>query len=87
VPYLKLWGVVAAGWQMARAAKIAAAHIAAGSPEAEFYRAKLVTARFYADHVLSQSSWLRHQIVNGSAAAVRLADEGYELDRRSLTTV
>jgi acyl-CoA dehydrogenase len=87
VPYLKLWGIVAAGWQMARAAKIAAARIAAGDPEADFYRAKLTTARFYADHVLSQSSWLQHQIVNGSAAVMRLTDEGYDLDRRALANV
>ena len=84
VPYLKLWGVVAGGWQMARAAKIAATRIAAGDAEAEFYRAKLTTARFYADHVRSQSSWLQHQIVCGSAAVMRLADEGYDLDRRTL---
>jgi len=83
VPYLKLWGVVAAGWQMARAAQIAAARIAAGDPDAAFYRAKLTTARFYADHVLSQSSWLQHQIVSGSAAVMRLPDEGYDLDRRA----
>jgi alkylation response protein AidB-like acyl-CoA dehydrogenase len=30
VPYLKLWGITAGGWQMARAAKIAAEKIAAG---------------------------------------------------------
>ena len=87
VPYLKLWGVVAGGWQMARAAKIAAARIAAGDSEADFYRAKLTTARFYADHVLSQSSWLQHQIVSGSAAVMRLADDGYDLDRRALAQV
>jgi acyl-CoA dehydrogenase len=72
---------------MARAAQISARHIAAGDPEADFYRAKLTTARFYADHVLSQSSWLQHQIVNGSAAVLRLDDEGYELDRRALARV
>jgi 3-(methylthio)propanoyl-CoA dehydrogenase len=85
VPYLKLWGVVAAGWQMARAAKIAAERIAASDPETDFYRAKLTTARFYADHVLSGSSWLHHQIACGSAAVLRLPDEGYDLDRRTLT--
>jgi 3-(methylthio)propanoyl-CoA dehydrogenase len=84
VPYLKLWGIVAGGWQMARAAQIAAAHLAAGDPEAEFYRAKLTTARFYADHVLSQSAWLHHQIVSGSAAVMRLSADGYDLDRRTL---
>jgi alkylation response protein AidB-like acyl-CoA dehydrogenase len=84
VPYLKLWGIVAGGWQMARAAQIAAAHVAAGGPEADFYRAKLTTARFYADHVLSQSAWLQHEIVHGSASVMRLADDGYDLDRRAL---
>ncbi len=53
VPYLKLWGIVAGGRQMARAAQIAVERIAAGDPEAAFYRAKVTTARFYADHVLS----------------------------------
>jgi hypothetical protein len=84
VPYLKLWGIVAGGWQMARAAQISAAHLAQGRPESAFYRAKLTTARFYADHVLSQSAWLHHQIVAGSAAVMRLADDGYDLDRRTL---
>jgi acyl-CoA dehydrogenase len=87
VPYLKLWGIVAGGWQMGRAAKIAAEKIAAGDPDAEFYRAKLITARFYADHVLSQAAWLQHEIVSGSAGVMRLADDGYDLDRRSLATV
>ncbi|HEY5350070.1 MAG TPA: acyl-CoA dehydrogenase C-terminal domain-containing protein, partial [Candidatus Lustribacter sp.] len=71
----------------ARAAQISVARIAAGDPEAAFYRAKLATARFYADHVLSQSSWLQHQIVNGSAAVMRLTDDGYDLDRRTLARV
>ncbi len=84
VPYLKLWGVVAGGWQMARAAKIAAARIAAADAETDFYRAKLTTARFYADHVLSQASWLQHQIVNGSDAVMRLDDDGFGLDRQAL---
>jgi hypothetical protein len=86
VPYLRLWGVVAGGWQMARAAQIATGKIAAGDGGADFYRAKLGTARFYADHVLSQAGWLRHQIVNGSAGVGVLAEGDYELDRRAPAT-
>jgi 3-(methylthio)propanoyl-CoA dehydrogenase len=85
VPYLKMWGIVAGGWQMARAARMSAGHIAAGDAEADFYRAKLATARFYSDHVLSQSPWLHHQIVHGSPAVMRLADDAYDLDRRALS--
>ena len=84
VPYLKLWGVVAGGWQMARAAKIAAAKIAASDSENPFYEAKIVTARFYADHVLSQASWLKTQIIEGSGDVMRLHEDQFELDRKSM---
>jgi 3-(methylthio)propanoyl-CoA dehydrogenase len=86
VPYLRLWGIVAGGWQMARAAQIAAARVAAGDPEAEFYRAKLATARFYADSILCGASSLTHQIVHGSAGVAALSEDAFELDRRSAAT-
>jgi alkylation response protein AidB-like acyl-CoA dehydrogenase len=83
VPYLRLWGVVAGGWQMGRAAGISAAKIAAGDAD-PFYAAKLITARFYADHVLSQALWLHHEIVHGSASVMTLTEEQYDLDRQLL---
>jgi len=82
VPYLRLWGAVAGGWQMARAASISAAKVAAGDPEAEFYRAKLATAAFYATHVLSQYAWYQRQIVEGSGDVMTLTDEQFQLDRK-----
>ncbi|MBV8530506.1 MAG: acyl-CoA dehydrogenase [Candidatus Eremiobacteraeota bacterium] len=82
VPYLRLWGIVAGGWQMARAALIAADKIAANDSEAEFYRAKLATSAFYASHVLSQAAWLKQQIVGGSGDVMSLTDEQLELDRK-----
>jgi alkylation response protein AidB-like acyl-CoA dehydrogenase len=85
VPYLRLWGVVAGGWQMARAAQISAGKIAAGETD-PFYAAKLITARFYADHVLSQSLWLHHEIVNGSASVMTLTEAQFDLDRHMLVT-
>jgi 3-(methylthio)propanoyl-CoA dehydrogenase len=82
VPYLRLWGTVAGGWQMARAAQIAAAKIAAGDSEAEFYRAKLATASFYASHVLSQAAWFKRVITEGSADVMRLSEAQFDLDRK-----
>ena len=82
VPYLKLWGITAAGWQMARAAKIARAKIAAGDPEKAFYEAKLATAKFYASHVLSQGAWYKRQIVDGSADVMTLSEAQFDLDRK-----
>ncbi|MBV8583595.1 MAG: acyl-CoA dehydrogenase [Candidatus Eremiobacteraeota bacterium] len=86
VPYLKLWGVIAGGWQMARAAQIAAAKLAAGDPEAEFFKGKLATAKFYTTHVLSQGAYFKKQIVEGSADVMALSEEQFELDRKMAVT-
>ena len=71
---------------MARAAQIAAAKIAAGDAEAEFYRAKLATATFYATHVLSQARWLKRQIVDGAGDVMTLTEAQFELDRKTAVT-
>jgi alkylation response protein AidB-like acyl-CoA dehydrogenase len=73
VPMLKLFGIVAGGWQLLRSALIAQQRLAEqGGARAEsgFYAAKLATARFYADHVLSQAPGLAHSVVHGSAGAL-----------------
>ena len=86
VPYLRLWGTVAGGWQMARAAQIAAEKIAANDPDSEFYQSKLATAAFYATHVLSQAGWFKRQIVEGSGDVMRLTDAQFDLDRKMAVT-
>jgi hypothetical protein len=74
VPLLELFGVVAAGWQLLRSAMVARDRLAAppaqGAMSADFYRAKIDTARFYADHVLPQAPALAHAIIEGSAAVL-----------------
>jgi 3-(methylthio)propanoyl-CoA dehydrogenase len=73
VPMLKLLGIVAGGWQLLRSALISQRRLAAptgNGADAGFYEAKIVTARFYADHVLSQASGLSHSIVHGAAGAL-----------------
>lgn len=77
VTYLKLAGIVLGGWQMARAALVAQAKLAAGDGDAAFYRAKIATARFFADHVLSQAEGMRHAIVEGSAGVLALDVEQF----------
>ncbi|MGZ3540770.1 MAG: acyl-CoA dehydrogenase [Vulcanimicrobiaceae bacterium] len=86
VPYLKLWGIVAGGWQMARAAQIAAKKIAAGDTDKEFYQAKLQTAKFYATHVLSQGAWLKRQIIDGAGDVMTLPEAAFDLDRKAAVT-
>ena len=77
VTYLKLAGVVFGGWQMARAALVASRKIAAGEGDVAFYSAKLATARFFADHFLSQADASRAAIVEGSAGVLALAEEQF----------
>ena len=70
VPYLKLWGTVAAGALMARAAGIAAARLAAGSGDAAFYAAKIATAQFYVAHILPQAAALAQTVTEGAASVL-----------------
>jgi alkylation response protein AidB-like acyl-CoA dehydrogenase len=77
VPYLKLAGVAIGGWQMARAALASAAKLARGGADADFYRAKIATARFFADHVLTTASGLRDSIVGGAAGVLALAADKF----------
>lgn len=74
VPYLKLWGTVAGGWLMARSALIAEAKLAAGAGDADFFRTKIATARFYAEHILPQADGLASEVVNGAASVLAVSE-------------
>ena len=71
VPYLMLSGNLMAGWQMARALLVAQEQVAKGVDVA-FMQAKITTARFYADHILTKVPGLRDSIVYGAAAVTAL---------------
>ena len=77
VPYLKMAGIVLGGWQMARAALIAQRKLDSGEGDARFYQAKIATARFFADHLLSQAAGYRAAIVGGSAGVLALAEDQF----------
>jgi hypothetical protein len=76
VPYLMLAGQTIAGWQMARALLAAEDRLAEGVDPA-FMQAKIVTARFYADHILSALPGLRDSIVEGAESVTALPLESY----------
>ncbi len=77
VPYLELWGLVAGGWQMGRAALIAARHLAEGTEDARFMTAKIQTARFYADCLLPRATSLARTITDGSDSVLAVAAEQF----------
>ena len=77
VPYLMLSGNVMAGWQMARALLVAEEQLADGKGDQAFLKAKVVTARFYADHILSKAPATRDAIVEGADSVTALALDAF----------
>ncbi len=76
VPYLMLAGNLMAGWQMGRALLAAQAQIAQGEDVA-FMQAKVITARFYADHLLTKVPGMRDSIVEGAVCVTALALDAF----------
>jgi hypothetical protein len=76
VPYLMLAGNLVAGWQMGRSLLVAEELAAKGEDKA-FMEAKVTTARFYADHILSKCPAVRDAIVDGAESVTALPVEAF----------
>ncbi len=76
VHYLMLAGSVCGGWMLARSAIAAAEQLAAGEGDVDFLKAKIITARFFADHILPFSSGYTVAVVNGSSSVLAM-EEAY----------
>ncbi len=76
VPYLMLAGNLMAGWQLARALLVAQDELAKGQDSA-FMQAKIITARFYADHLLTKAPGLRDAIVEGAESVTAMALDAF----------
>ncbi|HUP05932.1 MAG TPA: acyl-CoA dehydrogenase [Caldimonas sp.] len=77
VPYVMLVGHVVSGWQMARALMVAEDRLAKGDADADFLKAKVATARFHAEHLLSRVPALRDEIVDGADSVMALPAEAF----------
>lgn len=77
VPYLKMAGIVLGGWQMGRAALVAAQKLEQNSADASFYQAKIATARFFAEHYLVQAEGLKTSILLGSVGTLALTEDQF----------
>ena len=76
VPFLMLFGIVAGGWQMGRAALVAQARIDGGDGDS-FYSTKIITARFFADHQLSKAEGLASCVTDGALGAMALPEDQF----------
>jgi 3-(methylthio)propanoyl-CoA dehydrogenase len=76
VPYLKLAGIVLGGWQMARALLVAKQK---HGDDPSFYGAKIATAQFFAEHVLSQAAAFEAAIVSakGDEGVLALSEDQF----------
>jgi alkylation response protein AidB-like acyl-CoA dehydrogenase len=72
VPYLKLFGTVAGGWMMARAALVAQEKLKQPDADRDFLQAKLATARFYAEHELPRALPLAREVTRGADSVLAL---------------
>jgi hypothetical protein len=75
VNLLMLAGCVVGGWQMARAALAIVNGVA--SDDASFAEAKLLTVRFYAQHIMPKASGLADAAVSGADSVMELPEGSF----------
>ena len=76
--FLMLVGDVAGAHQMAKSALVATRRLAAGDSERSFLEAKLVTARFYLEHVLPRAAGRLAAVRAGADTVMALSEEQFE---------
>jgi acyl-CoA dehydrogenase len=76
VNYLMLMGNLVCGWLMARAAVAAKQHLDGGADDV-FYRNKIKTATFFAEHILSRCEGLKYSVQAGSGSIMSIAIEEF----------
>ena len=65
-PYLRMFGIVAGGWLLAKGALAAQRALAERPRNARFLQAKLMTARFFAEHALAGAPGLLPAVTGGA---------------------
>lgn len=73
-PFLNLLGTVAAGWLLAEGALAASRHLKAREGDDDFLKAKIATARFFAEHNLALAPGLLPAVTGGATVM------GFDLD-------
>jgi hypothetical protein len=71
---LKLLGITLGGWMLARSALAATQHLAKGEGDAAYLKGKVLTTRFYAEHVLPQSSALANAATHGGDSVLAVEE-------------
>ncbi len=77
VHYLMLMGAVLGGWMMGRAALIAAKQLKAGEGDREYSQTKIITARFFADHILTKANGLAESVIVGADSVLAMPESAF----------
>jgi len=75
--YMHIMGIVAVGMMWLRMARAAQEQIAAGTGNAAYLKAKLVTARYFAERIMPEAGALRRKIEGGAEALMELPPEAF----------
>lgn len=78
VPYMHLMGIVAVGMMWLRMATAALRLLAAEEGDPAFLNAKLITARFYAERIMPDTSALRRKLEAGAESTMIMPVEMFE---------
>jgi 3-(methylthio)propanoyl-CoA dehydrogenase len=76
-PYLRMFGLVMGAWLLARQALAAQQKLQAGEGDPAFLKAKIVTARFFAEQILPQAQALLGPITRGADMLFALDEEQF----------
>ena len=71
---LKLMGIGLGGWMLARSADIASRQLGKGEGDPNFLKAKVLTARFFADHVMAQAPGLASAVTRGADSVLAMEE-------------
>jgi alkylation response protein AidB-like acyl-CoA dehydrogenase len=76
VHYLKLAGTVCGGWMMGRSALIASQQLKQAGADKGFLTAKIITTRFYGDHIITLATGFADAITTGADSVLQM-EEAY----------
>ncbi len=77
VPFLRLTGLVCGGWLLIRGAATAQNKIESGEGNPDFLRMKIITARFFVDHLLVQCASLGQTVMTGGSIIASVTENDF----------
>ena len=75
--YLRLWGTVTGGWLMAKSALEATSDLRREVGNPKFLKAKVLTARFYGEHILPRAEGLKAAATAGAGTLMAMDNDAF----------